>query len=392
MDLIPSGMMNATFESYMIRITSKSRIIYWIIIGLIVSGLALLPFIYVDVVVRARGYFQSETNKQVIYSPVQGVVSFNSILLGKRCEKGDTLLKFNDNTIEAQLSAIERRISENNSAIKDLETLVSIKDPSIHYDTEDFLTGRYLSEYLNMEVTWSSQQRKFNKTREDHKRNEVLYNQVLIPEVEYQKSLFDYTQEQKALDRILISQKSIWQADLMTRRTETNSLSAEVKRLDEELNNRIVTAPLAGEIIQSSDLQTGTMLSVNQKIAELSPCGELIAICFVRPEDIGMLNRDQKVRIQVDALNQNEWGLLDASIIDISDDMIVENSSAYYFRLRCRPESTYLELGNGVKADIKKGMSFTARIIVTRRTLFNLIFDKADKWFNPYSVKSEQQS
>jgi multidrug resistance efflux pump len=392
MDLIPSGMMNATFESYMIRITSKSRIIYWIIIVLIVSGLAMLPFIYVDVAVRARGYFQSETNKQVICAPVQGVVSFNSILLGKKYEKGDTLLKFDTKAIEAQLNAIERRISENYSAIKDLETLVGIANPADHYDPEDFLTGRYLSEYLNMEINWSTQQRKFNKTRDDHERNELLYHQEIIPVVDYQKSLYDYTQEQKALDRILISQKSIWQADLMTRRNEATSLSAEVKRLYEELNNRIVTAPLAGEIIQSSDLQTGTMLYVNQKIAELSPRGELIAICFVSPKDIGMLNRDQKIRIQVDALNQNEWGLLDASIIDISDDMIVESSSSYYFRLRCRPELMYMELRNGVKADLKKGMSFTARIIVTRRTLFNLIFDKAGKWFNPYSVKTEQQS
>jgi HlyD family secretion protein len=389
MDLIPSGMMNATFESYMIRITSKSRIIYWIIIGLIVSGLALLPFIYVDVVVRARGYFQSETTKQVIYAPVQGLVSFNSILLGKRFEKGDTLLKFETKAIDAQLSAIERSISENNSAIKDLETLVNIANPADHYDSGDFLTGRYLSEYLNMEINWSAQQKKFNKTRDDHERNELLYRQEIIPEVEYQKSLFDYTQEQKALDRILISQKSTWQADLMMRKTETNSLSAEVKRLIEELNNRVITAPLAGEIIQSFDLQTGTILTINQKIAELSPCGELIAICFVSPEDIGMLNKNQKVRIQVDALNQNEWGLLDASIIDISDDMIVESSSLYYFRLRCRPESTYMELKNGIKADLKKGMSFTARIIITRRTLYNLIFDKADRWFNPYSVKRE---
>lgn len=392
MDLIPSGIMNSTYESYMIKITSKSRIIYWTIIGLIISGLAILPFIYVDVAVRARGYFQSETSKQVIYAPVQGVISYNSVLLGRRFEKGDTLLRFDTKATEAQLAAIEKRISENNSAINDLEKLVSINDTSDHYYAESFHTGRYLSEYLNMEISWSAQQRKFNKIREDHERNELLYHQEIIPEVEYQKSLFELTQEQKALDGVMISQRSIWQADLMTRRTDANSLYAEVNRLIEEIDKRVITAPLAGEIIQSSDLQTGTLLLVNQKIAELSPRGELIAVCLVSPGNIGMLNRNQKVKIQVDALNQNEWGLVDASIIDISDDMIVESSSSYYFRLRCRPESTYLELRNGVKADLKKGMSFTARIIVARRTLFNLIFDKTAKWFNPYLAKTEQES
>jgi len=30
-------------------------------------------------------------------------------------------------------------------------------------------------------------------------------------------------------------------------------------------------------------------------------------------------------------------------------------------------------------------MSFNARIVVIRRSLFHLLFDKADKWFNPYT-------
>jgi len=36
---------------------------------------------------------------------------------------------------------------------------------------------------------------------------------------------------------------------------------------------------------------------------------------------------------------------------------------------------------------IRKGMSLNARIIVSRRSLFNLLFDKVDKWVNPYFNK-----
>ena len=80
-------------------------------------------------------------------------------------------------------------------------------------------------------------------------------------------------------------------------------------------------------------------------------------------------------------------GIAGCEIIDISDDMIIENGSTAYFRIRCKPEKTFLSLKNGTEAEIKKGMSLNSRIVVTRRSLFNLLFDKADKWFNPYLTK-----
>ena len=81
--------------------------------------------------------------------------------------------------------------------------------------------------------------------------------------------------------------------------------------------------------------------------------------------------------------------MLEGSIIDISDDMIVENGSTAYFRIKCKPEQTFMSLKNGLKASVKKGMSLNARIVVIRRSLFNLLFDKADKWFNPYTYTKE---
>jgi len=86
----------------------------------------------------------------------------------------------------------------------------------------------------------------------------------------------------------------------------------------------------------------------------------------------------------VDALHYNEWGLVDATITEISDDMIFDESSNAYFRIRCKPDKKFLSLKNGANANLKKGMSINARIVVARRSLFNLLFDKADKWFNPY--------
>jgi membrane fusion protein, peptide pheromone/bacteriocin exporter len=53
------------------------------------------------------------------------------------------------------------------------------------------------------------------------------------------------------------------------------------------------------------------------------------------------------------------------------------------FNVRCTLNQSHLQLQNGVKGEIRKGMTFQARFIVARRSLFQLLYDKADDWLNP---------
>jgi len=389
MKLIPYSVSTHCLESYFIKITSRSKIIYWIIIGIIVSGIAVLPFIYVDVSVQARGYFQSEIEKQIVYTPFHGRVVFASFHNGDKVEKGDTLLIIDSETIRAQQSALKKRIDENDASINDLEILTVIDSSMLH--SEEFIPAskKYQAEFENVVNQHEMQYQKYQKRKKEHERTELLYKQKIIPETDHENSSYALNSEIDNLNQILIYQKSVWQNDLTSRKNEAVRLLAEYKQCGEELNNRIVLAPTSGEVIQTSDIQTGSVVSQGQMIAELSPEGELIATCFARPADIGLIRENQKVKIQVDAFNYNEWGMLTGNIIDISDDMIIENGSTAYFRIKCKPDQTFLSLRNGHKAYIKKGMSLNTRIFVIRRSLYNLLFDKADKWFNPYTYKPE---
>ncbi len=389
MDLIPYSVSTYTLESYLIKITTRSKIIYWIIIGIIAFGIGILPFIFVDVSVQAQGYFQSEIEKQLVYTSFSGKVIYSSFHNGNSVSKGDTLMIIDSESVRAQRSALTQRIAENDASVSDLEILTQSDSLEDQADYTGLITERYQAENANFRSQRAIQLQKYQKKKTEHERNELLYNQKIIPEIEFENSLFGLKYEKDNLNQILLSQRSLWQNDLVSRRNEAANLHAGLEQCSEELNNRIVRAPISGEIIQSSDIQTGSIVSSGHKIAEISPAGELVATCFVRPADIGFIHEKQEVRIQVDALNYNEWGMLKGEIIDISDDMIIENGSMVYFRVKCKPEKTFLSLKNGYKADIKKGMSLNTRIVVIKRSLYHLLFDKADKWFNPYTYKKE---
>jgi HlyD family secretion protein len=388
MDLIPSHFTNNSIESYLIKVTSRSRIIYWIIIFSVLSWIVILPFIYVDVAINARGNFQTEIAKQIILTTCPGKVIFTSLEEGHMVNRGDTLFILESEALSAQKKAVENRILENNNAITDLEKLTRLKYPDQKLKINSFLTTRYFSEYSNMSKSWNTQFQKHLKSEKEYDRMKILHEQEIIPMAEYEKSLYTYKSEVEDLNQILTYRTSLWQADLMQRRDIGITMEAELKEYIEALKSRVILAPVRGRIIQSADIQRGMIVNTNQKLAEISPDGDLIAICYVSPKDIGLITIDQNVKIQVDALNYNEWGFLDANIMDISDDLIIENESNAYYRVKCKPGSSFMHLNNGIKAELKKGMSFSARIVIARRSLLNLLFDKTSKWLNPYLAKS----
>ena len=385
MDLIPFSLTGHCLENYFIKITSRSKVIYWIIILIVISGIAILPFIYVDVSVLARGYFQSEIEKQIVLTPFAGKIVYASIKSGDSVSKGDTLIIIDSEALRAQQIALMQRISENDSSIRDLEKLTKIDGEGNLPYYKPLNTQRYIAEYDNLRNQVSIQFQKYQKQKSEHKRNELLYNQQLIPATDFENSLFLLVTERDNLNQLLAYQKSVWQSDLSMRRIESVTLNADLNQYTEGLSNRILLAPISGEIIQSADIQPGSQVTAGQQVAEISPGGDLVATCFVKPSDIGLLHENQNVKIQVDAFNYTEWGILTGNIIDISDDIIVEDGETAFFRIRCKPDQTFLSLKNGHKAYVKKGMSLNTRIIVIRRSLFNLLFDKADKWFNPYT-------
>jgi membrane fusion protein, peptide pheromone/bacteriocin exporter len=389
MEIIPFSLSMYSLETYLVKISTRSRIIYWLLIGMTGFVIGILPFIYIDVSVQAPGYFQSKLERQIVYTPLQGKIVFSSIHNGDHVMRGDTLLIIDSESIRAQKIALIKKIAENKASIIDLEKLTNTDFIENQLSLEQLITKRYQAEFANLRNKHNIQSQKYSKKRAEHERNEQLYNQDIIPKTDYENSVFALSSERENLSQIILFQKSLWQSDLSIRMNDAINMIASLEQCTEGINNRIVLAPTSGEVIQSADIQTGIVISQGQNIAEISPDGELVATCFVNPSDIGLIKENQKVKIQVDAFNYNEWGMLQGEIIDISDDMIIENGSAAYFRIKCKPEKTFLSLKNGHKAFIKKGMSVNARIIVIRRSLYHLLFDKADKWFNPYTYNKE---
>ena len=157
----------------------------------------MLPFIYVDVSIQARGYFQADIEKQIVYTPFQGKTIYSIIWNGKKVEKGDTLLVIDSESLKALQLSVNQRITENTTSINDLVILTGLD--SIYLSNPDIAlaTKRYKTEYRNVINQQNHPVSKISEEKAEHERNELLYKQEIIPEADFENSLFILDSEKR---------------------------------------------------------------------------------------------------------------------------------------------------------------------------------------------------
>jgi HlyD family secretion protein len=143
-----------------------------------------------------------------------------------------------------------------------------------------------------------------------------------------------------------------------------------------------VKAPVAGIIQGIHTRYAGGSLQANEVICNISPEETLIGKCYVPAKDIGLLRTGQIARYQFEAFNYNDFGIITGRILGIDNDFTAVDNKPF-FKLRCSFDADKLSLANGFTARLKKGLGFQASFLVTRRSLWQLLFDKLDDWLNP---------
>lgn len=149
-----------------------------------------------------------------------------------------------------------------------------------------------------------------------------------------------------------------------------------------------INAPHSGFIQNMDGIAVNSFVYPNQQLCTISPNEELLLDCYIKPTDIGLVKVNQQVKIRVDAFNYQLWGMLEAEVVEIFNDVTILNNNEPMFTVRCEPTQGFLQLENGYKGELRKGMSFQANFLIAERSLFDLLFDKVEDWIAPNSNNS----
>ena len=355
-----------------------SKTIYLTILALVITILVTLPIVFIPISSSSRGVIRSVQENTQLTAVVSGrVIETKLEKNNQTLKKGETLLIVTAEQLDTQKNLQTNQSADYGAQLSDLQKVSNGNFTGLQ-------TGQYMREVSAMQEKIAQVQSQLSLAKKDYDRASLLYNQGVIPKADYDKVFYNYQNLKTQISTIKEQQLAQWQAQKRDTERQLRSLGSEITRISQEQKNYIVTAPISGRLVNFSGIQKGNFIVQGQPVGEISPEENMVAECMVSPKDIGFIKKSQKVKFQIDAYNYNQWGLLEGKVMDIDQNITVNQQTGdAYFKVRCVMDKNYLQLKNGYKGQVGKGMTLTARFYLLDRTLWQLLFDRVDDWFNP---------
>lgn len=389
-ELFPKEIIENSQESNFSAHSVRSKIIYSSIVFSLIGLICALPFIKVDVGIRSQGMIRPITEVQKITSPVSAKIISMTVDENSYVKKGDIIATLDDADIQDRLRFNQTRQKQLRSYISDINWLKNNASETTELIT-DLKTERYRRDGLEFRQQQLNQQQAINQLEREFERETTLYQKEATSLLKLEEKEYLLQVEKNKYKLLLDQKQNAWSLDVATFQDEMQQLLAEFSQLTNELNRYSILSPASGTLQNSNSISENSFIYANQVLAEISPDTTLTAEVYVPPNDIGLLKEEMSVRFQIDAYDYNQWGTASGKIESISTDMLlIENTPL--FKVRCSIDQSFLELQNGVRGDIKKGMTFQARFIINRRSLFQLLYDNMDDWLNPAWSDTQNES
>ncbi len=138
-----------------------------------------------------------------------------------------------------------------------------------------------------------------------------------------------------------------FKAEALAMLNDTNVRLATLAQMLTSMRDRVrrtdVRSPVDGTIKQLLINTVGGIIQPGMDLIEIVPLADNLLIeARIRPADIGFLRPDQKASVKITAYDYAIYGSLDAQIVHIAADSIVDEKGESYFEVRVRTDKNYL--------------------------------------------------
>lgn len=338
--------------------------IIFILMAAIIVWSRQAPKIYM---ITANGIIESE-NKNYVMSSYSGQVAEVYMEEGSMVIKGAPLLKIKSTDINLQVLQLEEQKELFVKRVEQYRKLVeSIQDDINYFDagnTEDSLYYSQFEAYksqIRQNTVDISQYKAFGYSDEQIQ-EEMNKNQAKITELYYSS--------------IQAAESSVLELEM-----QIASIDAQMTALNEGQGEYTVTANASGIIHLITECKEGMVVQAASSLASISTMqDEYMITAYVSPQDMPRISVGNKVDIAVAGLAQTLYGTISGEVVSIDSDITfaqgtANQDSTQYFKVRIKPDYTYLISKDGNKANITSGMAVEARIQYDKMTYFDYVME-----------------
>ena len=383
---LPLSTLDASLEAFLAERDQEPHWIYVCILFLLTLAAVALPLVRVDVTVRASGIIRPTTAPIGLQTGLGGLIERVWITDNQPVKAGQPLIQLRSIEIESRLALNEERLRAATDLLCDLTLLAATPaTEDLEPDPTRFLpnlrTAALGQEWLGYRTQRIALQLAVLRAASYHDRVAKLAAKGWSTQQELELARFEREQADASLRHATQQARSGWLERQRIEEATLDNLRSDQRRLQEEADRHIVRAPVTGMLMEFAGWAPGSYLPPGQPIGRISPDDDLQVEAMISPQDAGLVRPGQSVRLLIDALPHTYWGALTGTVRSVSTDLTTGLLTASPgFKVLIEPHSTVLARPDGRRAELRKGLTLTARMVVAQRSLLQLLYDEAGGW------------
>jgi HlyD family secretion protein len=376
---------NNSIQCYLAEFSPYTKVFYISLILIVLFGLAMLPFCYVNVITRTEGIIRPFQERTVVRSLMSATIQSVHCKDGSTVKKGDTLILFQQLNYTAQKEYITQKINNCIKLINDLKLLTQPdmwKDSTISNRLE---TAVYRAQYLHFYDQLQEKDILSKKLQKDILLYDPLLREKVIAPNEFTDIRFQLLQALADFQLQISKQISQWQHELIEQQKLLVEYQTENSSLLSNAQSYIVKAPITGTVLMQEPLYAGTAVLPSGELLSISPTQDLIVECWISPSDRVTIYHGQTITYSIPEIRNQMFTTLQGKVISIAEDYTLVNNKPM-FRVKCSLNQTRVQLQNGFSYVLGRGLLLETRFLLARKSYWELLYQQLYDWFNPATL------
>ncbi len=404
------------------KISPTFRMVTWGLFIIIVLGIAASIIFKTEIIVKGEARTLPRGDVWKIVAQSSGDVVDYNIFNGKQVKKGELLIALDDSVHRQNINNVKQNLNEY-QCLHDVYDFLLQQDDAVFYQELDNVNNgnecvafnislqhkqifKKLSQLRLQEVQYGNQLRGLQEEKlllddilklsaDELQRKKSLLEQKLISlsnydevqktylqlkqrasELDVNVSEYEYLLEQSIKDREMEINNSryTWSMNKLNLQQDMNDNRLMVNQEEYAVKQSRILAPIDGIIDNKKVNGKGDFVQASSEVLSIIPSGQdlIVRVDFLN-RDIGLIKQDQEAWVKLDAFPMERYELLKGKVIRVSSESILKGAE-WFYSIDIELEKQYI-MQNGVRYDLKSGMTGEADIIVGKRRFIAFLFE-----------------
>jgi len=161
--------------------------------------------------------------------------------------------------------------------------------------------------------------------------------------------------------------------EMTTLKVDLSAISESITAQSDRVRLTEARSPVRGTVKEVKVNTIGGVVGAGQDLIEIVPLDDQLLIeAQIRPSDIAFLHPGQKATVKITAYDYSIYGGLEAKLIDISADTIIDDDGESFYRVRLSTNKNYVEK-SGQKLPIIPGMTAIVDVLTGQKTVLDYL-------------------